>query len=271
MSFQIYIYQHLSVRLKSKHFLNKSSFLRTWKAQKFYIWNKNYFLIQHAKTSAVVPAGPLYFYCCAENQLISPSTSTSLPTTGSVSRLWCCCNFFLDDFECGALSRSFSFLEPLDECGAKGILSASSFSGDMMSFIFSPSASRSVSGSSLAAPPWNREDFEDEECFFEEEEPERDWEKEWLPLLPLSRFRSLEECEDKDGYEGFLCRWGLGSEPVARGEVMACKRPIAVSTGREDSGEDTGGERSADLCFFLCGGGPKPSWSDRVERKLRTI
>lgn len=43
-----------------------------------------------------------------------------------------------------------------------------------------------------------------------------------------------------------------------------------MSTGWEDSGDDTGGERSADLCFFLCGGGPKPSWSDRVDGEKRT-
>lgn len=42
-----------------------------------------------------------------------------------------------------------------------------------------------------------------------------------------------------------------------------------MSTGWEDSGDDTGGERSADLCFFLCGGGPKPSWSDRVDGEKR--
>lgn len=55
--------------------------------------------------------------------------------------------------------------------------------------------------------------------------------------------------------------WGLGSEPVARGEVIACRRPMAVSVGWEEEGEESGGERSADLRFFLCGGGP-PSWSD---------
>lgn len=50
---------------------------------------------------------------------------------------------------------------------------------------------------------------------------------------------------------------------MAKGEVMACKRPIAVSVEWEDVGEDMGGERSADLCFFLWGGGPEPSWSER--------
>lgn len=59
--------------------------------------------------------------------------------------------------------------------------------------------------------------------------------------------------------------WGLGSEPVARGEVIACRRPIAVSV--EDDGDDRGGERSADLCFFLWGGGPEPSWSDMEKEK----
>lgn len=51
-----------------------------------------------------------------------------------------------------------------------GKFSPSSFSGDMMSFIFSPSASRNVKGSSLGAPPWNRDDFEEEECFLEEDD-----------------------------------------------------------------------------------------------------
>ncbi len=59
-----------------------------------------------------------------------------------------------------------------------------------------------------------------------------------------------------------MCKWGLGSDPVASGEVIACRRPIAVSVGWEDEGDERGGERSADLCFFLCGGGPEPSWSD---------
>lgn len=59
-----------------------------------------------------------------------------------------------------------------------------------------------------------------------------------------------------------MCKWGLGSEPVASGEVIACRRPIAVSVGWEEDGEERVGERSADLCFFLWGGGPEPSWSD---------
>lgn len=58
-----------------------------------------------------------------------------------------------------------------------------------------------------------------------------------------------------------MCKWGLGSEPVASGEVMACRRPMAVSVGREDEGDEMVGERSTDLCFFLWEGGPKPSWS----------
>lgn len=82
------------------------------------------------------------------------------------------------------------------------------------------------------------------------------------PPLLFSRLRSLEECDEKEGYEGFLCKWGLGSEPVARGEVIACRRPIAVSVGWEEDGEERVGERSTDLCFFLWGGGPEPSWSD---------
>lgn len=48
-----------------------------------------------------------------------------------------------------------------------------------------------------------------------------------------------------------MCKWGLGSEPVASGEVIACRRPIAVSVGWEEDGEERVGERSADLCFFL--------------------
>lgn len=64
-------------------------------------------------------------------------------------------------------------MPPLEECGVNGKLSPSSFSGDMMSFIFSPSASRNVRGSSLGAPPWNNDDFEeDEECFLDEDEDE---------------------------------------------------------------------------------------------------
>lgn len=47
--------------------------------------------------------------------------------------------------------------------------------------------------------------------------------------------------------------------------MIACRRPIAVSVGWDDEGEEMGGERSADLCFFLWGGGPEPSWS--IERK----
>lgn len=54
---------------------------------------------------------------------------------------------------------------------------------------------------------------------------------------------------------------------MASGEVIACKRPIAVSAGWEDDGDEIGGERSADLCFFLWGGGPKPSWSDKVDKE----
>ncbi|TNN58578.1 hypothetical protein EYF80_031198 [Liparis tanakae] len=55
-----------------------------------------------------------------------------------------------------------------------GKLSPSSFSGDMMSFIFRPSASRSVSGSSLGAPPWNSDDLEEdeEECFLVDDDEE---------------------------------------------------------------------------------------------------
>lgn len=107
-------------------------------------------------------------------RFILPSTSTSFPTTGSGSLF--CCSFFLGDFEGSAPSRSFSFFPPpLEECGVNGKLSPSSFSGDMMSFIFSPSASRNVKGSSLGAPPWNREDLEEEEleeCFLEEDDDE---------------------------------------------------------------------------------------------------
>lgn len=140
------------------------------------------------------------------NGYISPSTSTSFPTTGSGSRL--CCTFFLGAFECCILSLSFSFFPPpLDGWDVNGELSPSSFSGDMMSFIFRPSASRNVNGSSLGAPPWNSDDFEeDDECFLEDDDDEaagREWEKEWLPLLPPppppSRLRSLEECEEKGG------------------------------------------------------------------------
>lgn len=70
-----------------------------------------------------------------------------------------------------------------------------------------------------------------------------------------------------------MCKWGLGSEPVASGEVIACRRPIAVSVGWEDEGDERGGERSADLCFFLCGGGPEPSWSDTgmIKKKVNTV
>ena len=63
--------------------------------------------------------------------------------------------------------------------------------------------------------------------------------------------------------------WGLGAVPVARGEVMACRRPMAVSVAleeeeeREEGGgsEESCGERSDDLRFFLCAGWP--SWSER--------
>lgn len=63
---------------------------------------------------------------------------------------------------------------------------------------------------------------------------------------------------------------------MASGEVIACKRPIAVSVGWEDEGDKRGGERSADLCFFLWGGGPKPSWSDtgaikEKKKKVTTV
>lgn len=58
---------------------------------------------------------------------------------------------------------------------------------------------------------------------------------------------------------------------MARGEVIACRRPIAVSVGWDDEGEERGGERSEDLCFFLWGGGPEPSWSvERIKRKKNT-
>lgn len=85
--------------------------------------------------------------------------------------------------------------------------SVSSFSGDIITFIFSPSASRNVKGSSLMEPPWNSDDFEeDEECFLVEDDDDdddddmgREWGNEWLPLLPPSRLRSFEECEDKAG------------------------------------------------------------------------
>lgn len=48
---------------------------------------------------------------------------------------------------------------------------------------------------------------------------------------------------------------------------MACKRPIAVSVECEDGGGDICEERSADLCFFLCGAGPEPSWSNIVKNQ----
>lgn len=86
---------------------------------------------------------------------------------------------------------------------------------------------------------------------------------------PLSRFWSFEECEENGGKEGFLCRCGLGSEPVARGDVMACRRPIAVSAGCKD-GDEVVGECSTYLCFFLWEGGPKPSWSDSDKEKTHT-
>lgn len=54
---------------------------------------------------------------------------------------------------------------------------------------------------------------------------------------------------------------------MARGEVMACRRPIAVSVGWEDEEEDRVGDRSADLCFFLWGGGP--SWSGIRNKKQK--
>lgn len=39
-----------------------------------------------------------------------------------------------------------------------------------------------------------------------------------------------------------------------------------MSVECDDEGEERGGERSTDLCFFLWGGGPEPSWSDEVKR-----
>lgn len=57
---------------------------------------------------------------------------------------------------------------------------------------------------------------------------------------------------------------------MARGEVMACRSPIAVSVGWDAEGEERGGERSADLCFFLWEGGPEPSWSTKEGGKKET-
>ena len=75
-----------------------------------------------------------------------------------------------------------------DKCGGKGYPSFGpppSFLslGERMSFIFSPSASLSVSVSPLPAPPWNKDDLEeeeddDEECVLDDEEDEpggREW------------------------------------------------------------------------------------------------
>lgn len=168
---------------------------------------------------------------------------------------------------------------PEDGCAGKGNLSLDSpdsfFSlGESMSFIFRPSPSRSVSGSPLPAPEWNKEDLvedeEDEECFLDNDDElgwrewGKEWEKDWLLLELPSRLRSLEEeCEEWEGYEGFLWMLGPGSDPVAIGEVMACKRPIAVSvveTAWEEPEDEREGERSEDLRFFLWGG-PEPWWS----------
>lgn len=54
---------------------------------------------------------------------------------------------------------------------------------------------------------------------------------------------------------------------MASGDVMACRRPIAVSAGCKDDGDEIVGECSTDLCFFLWEGGPKPSWSDTVVKE----
>lgn len=51
-----------------------------------------------------------------------------------------------------------------------------------------------------------------------------------------------------------MWKLGPGSDPVAIGEVMACKRPIAVSAewaGCEEHEDEREGERSEDLRFFL--------------------
>lgn len=69
-----------------------------------------------------------------------------------------------------------------------------------------------------------------------------------------------------------MCRCGLGSEPVAIGEVMACRSPMAVSVGWEEDEEDREGEWSDDFRFFLWGGGPEPCWSgkEHSEGRVRT-
>lgn len=45
---------------------------------------------------------------------------------------------------------------------------------------------------------------------------------------------------------------------------------MAVSAGweEEEEGGESVGERSTDLCFFLWGGGPEPSWSDRNNYRI---
>lgn len=47
-----------------------------------------------------------------------------------------------------------------------------------------------------------------------------------------------------------------------------------MSVGWEDEGDERG-ERSADLCFFLWGGGPEPSWSGtgtiKEKKKVNTV
>lgn len=165
----------------------------------------------------------LLFPSCDNNEhkLLLPSTSTSFPTVGRGSRL---CSFFFDGLDIVIRSLSFSFISlflmpeeewcpmlPEDGRAGKGNPSIDSppsllSLGERMSFIFRPSPSRSVSGSPLPAPPWNKDDFEedeeDAECFLDNDgelgwrECEKEWEKEW-PLLELpSRLRSLdEECE----------------------------------------------------------------------------
>lgn len=39
-----------------------------------------------------------------------------------------------------------------------------------------------------------------------------------------------------------------------------------MSVECDDEGEERGGERSTDLCFFLWEGGAEPSWSDEGNR-----
>lgn len=153
------------------------------------------------KKSTSASTQALYFFYIIKIMPL-PSTSTSFPTIGSGSRL--CRNFFLGDLEICCRSRSFSFFRtPLGEWEVNENPSISSFSGDIMTFIFNPSASRNVSGSSLGIPPWYKDDLVEEECFlkkeFDDEAKGREWEWEWLPLLPPSRFWSFEECEEKEG------------------------------------------------------------------------